>query len=546
MRKILLSAPLLLAACTSSYEGIRLPSNANYKGLADKQSVGVPFTLTKPEFTIKKIDGSDPERYDISVAYVPDPNQRYALRIKPTWFSKIDFNLALGPGGGLTSSSADITDQAIPFATAVIKLAASVAPVLLAPAARPAGTRACLGQSGLAAVAKCAIQESQTRKACSQADGDEIKARLDRALLTDKDDKGPALDTIFARTDGEKKCFADAAADLTIALNGETADLTTALSNAEGAAIPTVAPVTPAPGVANAGEMQQIAAAPALTPTATLLAQADAIITEAAKNGDVSKAKKLIYATDLAVKGTPSYLKSFLSLGQDPSTGDAAILWKVLVDTKLAAGRGADPIQAIATGNKVQKAFSSIATMTAGQWRARYIPVLQFELAEAERTTLMATSAKDGAAAKEQASGLRRMLASMVNMSADYERLEKIDAILAEVPAFGVKDRQSRIAEYQGYVKEAAAIRTDLATRLSAATATEQGKTKDAVLPPSLPWVSQSCVTNSKVDGWIYTAGADAPDFVIVMRNASGTINPPRDTPEATPSASVSLPECGA
>lgn len=528
MRVVALLASAALAGCTSNYEAVRLSSNGNYPKPTADRTLGVPFTLTKPEFTIKRIEGSDPERFDITVDYVPDSEQRYALRIAPTWLSKIEFSLALGPGGGLTSTSADITDQTVPFLTSAVKLAASVAtalPMLSVTQQRPAGEK-CLAERGLGAMARCAINESYAQRECSAEAGDAITARLDRALRNDKDDKGAALTTLFARDDAEENCFANAAKKLSEAISLQR---TAVASDFDKLAQPLMVPDTN-------GQ---------LSSSAKLVAQASAIIAKAVTDGDVETARKLIYATDLATKDEGRYLKAALQLDTDPSVADAVKLQGLLKQANLAAGTGAEPILAIANAVKVQKALAGIATMTPGQWRARYIPVLQYELAVAERGALSATEAEDVDIFTGRAATTREKLAAMVNMGPDYARLVKIEAVLDEVPALDASEQQSRIEQYTGYAKQAADIRNELASRITAATASEQEKKKDTVLPVSLPWVSRQCIKDSGQAGWIYTAGAEAADYVIVIRNASGDIVPPKSQ-EPPPSDGLPFPRCGA
>jgi hypothetical protein len=526
MKRSAISLALLLGGCTSSYQAVRLDSSGDYTGLSSGQTVGVPFTLTKPEFTIKKIEGSDPERYQITAAYVPDPSQRFALRLDPTWLSKIDFNMVLGPGGGLTSTSADVKDQIIPFATSMVKLAASAAQMAAALSVtdQGVGAGACLSQAGIGRLAQCAI-ESVEDPACARAK-DGIKARIDRALIGDKDDKGAVLETLFARTDDESKCFALAAKGLEDAVTAAGTSVNTKFAE----------------GVADSVLTSQ---ADANKPITLLAAKTTQVLTGAVAKRDVSKARKLVYSTKLATEGKPQYLQKLLELPTAPTASDAASIYAVFKTIKLADG--AEPVLALANGEKVQKAFAGLATMTAGQWRARFIPVLQYEQAEAERKALIAApGSSDEAGFRKIASDRRRMLASLVNMAAEQSRLEKLDAILDRVPAFSTADRRSRITEYQGYSKQAADIRTELAARLAAAVATEKAAKKEAVLPISLPWVTQACIKQStEQEGWIHTAGADAPEYVIVLRNASGDIQPPPPAPVTNPEE-IQMPECGA
>jgi hypothetical protein len=532
-RRVILPA-LLLGACTSSYQTIRLDRSGDFPEAKRGQAVGVPFTLTKPEFTIKKIEGSDPERFQITVNYVPDPSQRYALRLDPTWLSKIDFNIALGPSGGLASTSADVKDQIIPFTASAIKLAASVAQAAAALSVTATDIPGCLASKGPGALAKCAIQNTAASECPSDA-GQEIVRRVDRALIGAKEDKGAALDTLFARSDDEEQCFRNAAKLLGEAVGAKaSAVASTFKEEAVKAGIP-------APTPDNLKD-----------PLVLLGFRAATLLTEAGNNRDVNQVRKLAYATQLAAKESkPQYLQKLLKLESPPAVEFARLLQQALVAPEPAenekAGRipAAENMLEAANGDRVQKAFAGIENMTAGQWRARYIPVLQQELADAERSAIKTSSPADSLKFRRIAADRRKKLAELVNMAPDLARLERLEAILDAVPAFDARQRHSRIAEYQGYAKQAAEIRTELATRLAAAVATEKAPKKEAVLPISLPWVSRACITQSTAPGWIYTGGAEAAEYVIVLRSDSGDIVPP-PVPKPVDPTEIQMPECGA
>ena len=551
MRRHAFLPVLLLGACTSSYQTVRLDSSGEYPEAKRGQAVGVPFTLTKPEFTIKKIEGSDPERFQVTVNYVPDPTQRYALRLDPTWLSKIDFNMALGPSGGLTSTSADVKDQIIPFTASVVNLAASLAKLGTALSVESTDMAGCLAIKGPGALAICTVQQTPT---CSPDARKEIVGRIDRAVRIEKEDKGGSLDTLFARTDDEEACFTSAAKLLGDQVEARALGVATAFDKeARKAGIPEPTP----------DNVSQ--------PLVQLGLRSSTLLAEAATKRDVTAVRKLVYATQLAAeKGESQYLKNLLKLDTQPTAANAAILYTALKAIKPAEKKkpegdavkkaaesqpaeegeakrviAADLMVEAATGDRVQKAFAGIATMSAGQWRARYIPVLQRELADAERSALRASSAARAAEARRDAGAARKKLAELVNMAPDLARLERIESILDAVPRFDARDRHSRIAEYQGYARQAAEIRTEMATRLAAAVATEKAPKKEAVLPIALPWVSRKCIDQSKQqDGWIYTAGAEAADYVIVIRSGNKDIDPP-PAPKAG-DLDAAMPECGA
>ena len=70
--------------------------------------------------------GSQDPPYALTVAYVPDPSQRYSLKIDPGVLKAPDFTMKFGSGGVLSGTTATVTEQVTPFITAIGSFAASV------------------------------------------------------------------------------------------------------------------------------------------------------------------------------------------------------------------------------------------------------------------------------------------------------------------------------------------------------------------------------------------------------------------------------------
>src|SRR5262245_23482990 len=93
---------VLLSGCTTTYKGTRIMPDGTFQ---NESRAGIPFTLPRPEFKLER-DGMDtPARYKVSVTYVPDPNQRYTIRLSPALFSTVQFGADLGEDGELTTVS---------------------------------------------------------------------------------------------------------------------------------------------------------------------------------------------------------------------------------------------------------------------------------------------------------------------------------------------------------------------------------------------------------------------------------------------------------
>jgi len=85
---------------------------------------GVPFMLNKLYMKVQRIPGIDglPDSYVLTPAYLPDPTQRYVLKVDPGWFAGVDWSLTFDDNGGITEASATVTDNLAPTIVAIGKL----------------------------------------------------------------------------------------------------------------------------------------------------------------------------------------------------------------------------------------------------------------------------------------------------------------------------------------------------------------------------------------------------------------------------------------
>ena len=114
-----LCGALSLSAC-STYVGHKLAAD----GTLPPDSRGVPFVMTKQEFTLKVAPDAQDETvpvYTIEKKSVPDRNQRYSITLDPALLVDGEFNLSFGADGNITDAVATTTSQVV----ATIKALAS-------------------------------------------------------------------------------------------------------------------------------------------------------------------------------------------------------------------------------------------------------------------------------------------------------------------------------------------------------------------------------------------------------------------------------------
>lgn len=111
LRLSVVAAVAGLAACTN-YGGHKLGPD----GVLPPGVTGIPYTMTKPEYTVDvAADSEDPSKavYTLSKTDVPDPNQRYTIALDPALFADSKFTVRLGDNGNLTEANSVVTSRVV-------------------------------------------------------------------------------------------------------------------------------------------------------------------------------------------------------------------------------------------------------------------------------------------------------------------------------------------------------------------------------------------------------------------------------------------------
>lgn len=519
MRRLLVCALIIALSGCSSFKTVKLDSAGSIQA-----KDGVPMMLPKPEFAVKKVDGSD-DQYQVSVGYVPDPKQRYAVRLSSTPLAQIDLSLALSETGSLTSTSGEVKDQIAPTALALFKVAASAATMIGTGGAfslqESTALDECFVPLDLPSVAyrsQCAIkfQGSQSGSKCKTV-GPDIRSRLQFYIGDKNSDKDGAAASLFARNDAEGACFAEVSTEIGKLLKITTIDPATFstdfdtrfdIHNAAGG----TDPVTDAPAKAAISKA----------------------IKDAMASGDGAMLKRIYFSADEA--DMDGRFKRFRKLVDDGGTSvrasdgnrTAAALADLQLQPGVPAVDGYNRVAMIGAMLDVQKAFDAVAQQTPANWKARYTTALQKTLPGLEKARVSATLASDApaiATASKAIADTKTDIATLAGVSVEYVRLKGLQALLDKMPADSTGERISPAAEYGQISKEVAALDTLVNTAIATTMAGDTKAKAPPVLPLRTPWVSMSCITASKgkEERWRYTIGADSPEFVVVLRRADGT-----------------------
>lgn len=518
MRYITLALVVGVLSGCSGYSGVKLGPDATIPPAANG---GVPITLSRPEFVVKKIEGSDPEQYQISVSYVPDPDQRYAIRLSPALLSSIDLSLAFNETGGLTTSTATIKDQIAPATLALFKVAASAAmaagtgiPVAFS-VKQETTLPGCLKPSNAAGVGArtvCALRvlKAQFPQVCPpQSEAPEgLIGRLSEHVGADEKDKGDPLKTLFAKDETERACLDKLVEQLTTTVTNDPSlqieklqeNFKTHLGTQASTGTP---PMTPL--VRNA-----------LSET----------LVKAIGSGDVATLKRYYYVAADPGPSAERFAK-LLGSGTAPAPDDPARLVAALTATKLKADpmdqAGLDRVQRTAEARKIIAGTNDALALSPAAWRGRYIAAIQKQIERAERAALI-TDPSANVRLSPPVLALRRQLAALAGARGEFDRLIQYEVLLDRMPGqLSSGQRLSPAVEYESLRAQAAALDQQIAAAIAAKLTSETKPKKTETLPPRTPWVAARCIDASKSEAWRYRLGEDAPEFVVVLRRTDGT-----------------------
>lgn len=220
-------AGFLLSSC-STLSGTKLDPAATAPSRDESKPVsGIPYTLSKPQFTLtiaKPVDGATHSTFTLSSAYVPDPTQHYTISPAPGIFSNPDFTINLDGNGTISALTEKTTDTLAPAIVAVGKLAVNALaisatfdedqggpPAMVALLAVPSGKNkipdTCFVPTDLPPLWRMKVDELPTRAGLPKLDEARTNGQLAIRAFSFKD-KATLAARFHAITPGEHNCLA--------------------------------------------------------------------------------------------------------------------------------------------------------------------------------------------------------------------------------------------------------------------------------------------------------------------------------------------------
>jgi hypothetical protein len=467
-----LAALFLFCGCTTTYVGQKIGPDG-----ALSKSGGVPFVMSKPEYTVSITPNADGTKatYALDVSYVPDSTQRFTLALDPALFVSGKLDLEFATNGTLSSATSATTSRVVETFSALVSLAARFA--ARSSRANEATTLVILknavelaGDSGCSSLAK-SIQELEEE--AETTIGDRANSVSARAELV-----GERLHFL---NQAQRDCLVkvvrtfetDQADRLRAVLYGDK-------SQEASGANPTDA------------ERQVLLDQQAEAEYLQLNEQALSIISDLRKSESI----------------TPSAMQK------------AAIL-EVLNDKKQLASRFA----------------KSLLLMEPEVWRARHLAYIERKIAQCQSEALVPGSTSvcgQGSKITERVVTLKTEWARTLGETEIVERVARIDGLLANVRALPTGDQgRHNAAEEHIRMREE---RDRLQARIDQLRVNLIGKNKIVALRPDAP-KPEKLVARSKVPVQLVTKSfltaaekakpEDRPEFVLVLEpDDSGPITP--------------------
>lgn len=428
---------------------------------------GVPYSLVRPEYTLTRTPpaaGAKTPTYEIKVTYVPDPTQRYSVKVDPGIFANPEFALKFGDGGALVGTTGTFTEQITPTITALGSFAAN----LLGPLAVVLDKDSIRNQIKLVLTGDTCTEQSDVPRIPSEAQKfPTVKDELIRRIGGYKDDAEFA-DQFHYVTEKERACLAVAHS---------------ALDNK----VSTAAKV---------------------------------------KIDEWTKAQKDYLATH---PDESSFVDRLTAAVSTEDTKELAAIKKTIADdTDTARGNRRDAL--FVTADAAASAFSATAAlpklkffvdMDSKTWRARHILYLEREITRIGLLRIREPQLAGDSAISRHLLSLREQRASTLDATDLFARsliLARFLDTIRDKPVLG--GRAPATAEF-------ATARAELDATLAQIDARRAQILADAAPPPPPPVVplqdkpvtrvSQKVIDDSKATGWSTGAGANAPDYVLVL-----------------------------
>lgn len=157
-RGLVLCSLAVSAGCSTTLEVHRVSPDMDKNPDA---RVGLPYNLRQPKFVVREIKPTpenDHASFQVDVELVPDPGERYAVRLSPACMTETDFTLDLGDQGTLTSINAQTREQLTPTIKALGKFVAAA--IRTTADAMAGGAKAAAGTSSRASGARIEIEQA--------------------------------------------------------------------------------------------------------------------------------------------------------------------------------------------------------------------------------------------------------------------------------------------------------------------------------------------------------------------------------------------------
>ncbi|NBQ68667.1 MAG: hypothetical protein EBU46_07495 [Nitrosomonadaceae bacterium] len=462
---------LIVVTGCSSFSGAKLGDDAGSK------VIGIPYTLVRPEYTLTRTpppEGQKKAIYIVGVTYEPDPQHRYTLSINPGIFADPTFLMKFGTGGVLQGTTASVAETLTPTITAIGSFGANLIGTMATGVFDKDSVRkviiTAISKSRTCGIKPPDIDLLDTGDVLPTTVGDAMIERIDAF----KDDTEFA-ELFHYATNKEKNCLIEANTSIKMLITDQH---DTVLNNWKEAL----------------ARYQQDFPGDKLF----IDRLKDAVSTDDNKQLEVIK-------TEIA---------------DDGASNDA---------DKQKTARNRDGIYSLAAGaaqasmsNEAQEKLTFFIEMDASTWRARHLQYLEREI---DRSTLVALRRPtlDRTKAKQFVDRMRLQRAMTIDAVALFRRALELERFLQQVPNKSVDGggMAPAAAEYATVRAELDTVLTQMDARRTRVIADAKPAPPPPVTPlkvENLPVATKKLIDESKAPGWIKGPGADAPNYVMILK----------------------------
>lgn len=129
---VLLALASIMGGC-STFKGEKLGVVTDAQKVSHQvPPSGIPYVLARAEYTLSQsapAEGQKTGTFSLAVTYEPDPAQWYSIRIDPAFLADPNFTVKLASNGSMLGTNAALTEQLTPLITALGSFASSAVAV---------------------------------------------------------------------------------------------------------------------------------------------------------------------------------------------------------------------------------------------------------------------------------------------------------------------------------------------------------------------------------------------------------------------------------